>query len=388
MIRDEDVRELERPAARPLHPPALLDGRTAAIVSVASAFPDTAYSQQEIGQLLGLRGRVVQKLLQAPHIRKRHLYLPAADAATGRLRPETPADLHAKFRRGALDIGAAAIRRALDAVGLSPADVDYLLCVTSTGFMVPGLSSLLSRELGFGPRLLRADVVGMGCNAGLNGMNPLVQWVRNNPGRVALLVCCEINSAMYVIDDTPRTGIVNSLFGDGAAAAVLASYAGPGTGPLAAGPAPCVLDFESFCIPEEWAAMRFDWDDNAGKWSFYLDRDIPYVIGFNVRQPLERLLHRHGLDFPDIRHWVLHTGGGAVIDSVKLSLGLAEHDVRHTRSVLRDFGNISSGSFLVSLERLLAEGSVAPGERGVMVTMGPGAQIEAALLQFGPAQAC
>ena len=80
---------------------------------------------------------------------------------------------------------------------------------------------------------------------------------------------------------------------------------------------------------------------------------------------------------------MLHTGGGAVIDSVKLSLGLEEHDVRHTRSVLRDYGNISSGSFLVSLERLLAEGGGSDGDLGVMVTMGPGAQIETALFQFG-----
>ncbi len=129
--------------------------------------------------------------------------------------------------------------------------------------------------------------------------------------------------------------------------------------------------------------MRFDWNQDAGKWSFFLDRDIPYVIGFNIREPLERLLERHELDFAAIKHWVLHTGGGAVIDSVKLSLGLEEHDVRHTRSVLRDYGNISSGSFLVSLERLLAEGGVSPGDRGVMVTMGPGAQIETALLEFG-----
>ncbi len=317
--------------------------------------------------------------------------------------PESAADLHAKFRNGALDIGSRAIGDALDAASLSPADVGYMLCVTSSGFMVPGLSSLFSRELGFDRNLLRADVVGMGCNAGLNGLNPLVQWVRNHPGQVALLVCCEINSAMYVLDETPRTGIVNSLFGDGAAAAVLTGYAGNGTGSMASqtlssqtlapgslpsGPAPCVLDFESFCIPEQWAAMRFDWNDDAGKWSFYLDRDIPYVIGFNVREPVERLLQRNGLDFSAIKHWVLHTGGGAVIDSVKLSLGLAEHDVRHTRSVLRDYGNISSGSFLVSLERLLAEGCVSDGDRGVMVTMGPGAQIEAALLRFGQARTC
>jgi 3,5-dihydroxyphenylacetyl-CoA synthase len=379
---DKDIRRLDSLDVRAIRRPARIRERSAAIASVGSAFPATAYSQEEIGVLLGLENRIVKKLLRAPHIQKRHLYLPGADSRTGRLFPESPADLHAKFRAGALEIGSRAIRNALDAAYLSTADVGYLLCVTSSGFMVPGLSSLFSRELGFDPRLLRADVVGMGCNAGLNGLNPLVQWVENHPGHVALLVCCEINSAVYVHDETLRTGIVNSIFGDGAAAAVLASYAEDGSGPLSSGLVPYVTDFESFCIPEQWAAMRFDWNDDAGKWSFYLDRDIPHVIGVNVRKPLERLLERNGLDFAAIRHWVLHTGGGAVIDSVKLSLGLQEHDVRHTRSVLRDYGNISSGSFLVSLERLLAEGSAAPGDLGVMVTMGPGAQIEAALLEF------
>jgi polyketide synthase Type III len=373
MIRHEDLRGLGSP---------LLLEKTAVIASVGSAFPETAYSQEEIGRLLGLENRIAKRLLNAPHIRKRHLYLPAIDNSTGRVAPESAADLHAKFRHGALEIGSRAISNALDAASLAPADVGYLLCVTSTGFMVPGLSALFSRELGFNRGLLRADVVGMGCNAGLNGLNPLAQWVQNHPGKVALLVCCEINSAMYVLDETPRTGIVNSLFGDGAAAAVLTTQA---IGGASSGPLPYVLDFESFCIPEQWAAMRFDWNDEAGKWSFYLDQDIPYVIGFNVHQPLARLLERNGLAFSAIKHWVLHTGGGAVIDAIKLNLGLDEHDVRHTRSVLRDYGNISSGSFLVSLERLLAEDQAAAGDLGVMVTMGPGAQIEAALFRFGEA---
>jgi len=350
---------------------------SATVAAVGSAFPPDSYSQDEIGDRLGLRHPAVRKLLGAPHIRKRHLYLPPPDPHTGRIPDEPAARLHAKFRRGALEIGGQAIGKALSGAGLSPPDVDHLVCVTSTGFLVPGLSSLLSRELGFSTRLVRSDVVGMGCNAGLNGMNPLVQWVRTHPGRVGLLVCCEINSAMYVVDDTPRTGIVNSLFGDGAAAAVLVA-----SSDRPSGPGPRVLDFESFCLPDHWAAMRFDWDDDAGKWSFFLDRAIPQVIGFHVREPLIRLLERTGLGLGAIRHWVLHTGGGAVIDAVKQRLGLTERDVRHTRSVLRDYGNISSGSFLVSLQRLLAEGSAAPGEYGVLVTMGPGAQIETALIQF------
>lgn len=327
--------------------------------------------------LLGLRNRVVRKLLGAPHIRKRHLFLPPPDPVTGRIPDESPAELHEKFRRGALEIGARAIGKALSGAGLTPADVGHLVCVTSTGFLVPGLSSLFSRELGFPARLVRSDVVGMGCNAGLNGMNPLVQWARTHPGRVGLLVCCEINSAMYVVDDTTRTGIVNSLFGDGAAAAVLVA-----DGNRPGGPEPRVLDFESFCLPEQWRAMRFDLDAAAGKWSFHLAPEIPWVIGAHVREPLARLLERNRIGFGAVRHWVFHTGGGAVIDSVRAGLGLSERDMRHTRSVLRDYGNISSGSFLVSLERLLAEGSVLPGDYGVLVTMGPGAQIETALIQF------
>jgi polyketide synthase Type III len=383
MIRDDRAVNLDSIDAHSNHSLASSRERAAVIASVASAFPSPSYSQDEIEALLGPENRAVKKLLRSPHIQKRHLYLPGKDPLTGRLLPESPADLHVKFRDGALEIGSRAITDALDAVSMSPADVDYLMCVTSSGFMMPGLSSLFSRELGFSRNLLRGDIVGMGCNAGLNGLNPVAQWARNHPGRVGLLVCCEINSAIYVVDETPRTGIVNSLFGDGAAAAVLTSYAGNGAGFRPLRPLPRVLDFESFCIPEQWAAMRFDWNDDAGKWSFYLDRDIPYVIGFNVREPLERLLTRNDLDFSVIGHWVLHTGGGAVIDSVKLSLGLEEHDVRHTRSVLRDYGNISSGSFLVSLERLLAEGCASPGDLGVMVTMGPGAQIETALVEFG-----
>ena len=383
MMRNGHVLTRDSIHSHSLRSPAVVREGAAAIASVGSAFPDASYSQDEVGELLGLENRVVKRLLSAPHIHKRHLYLPQKDARTGRAHAESAVDLHNKFRAGALDIGARAIRNALDAASLSPADVDYLVCVTSSGFMVPGLSSLLSRELGFDRRLRRADVVGMGCNAGLNGMNPLVQWTRNHPGQVALLLCCEINSAMYIADDTVRTGIVNSLFGDGAAAAVLTGHDGRGNGRLPVGPVPFVLDFESYCIPEQWAAMRFDWNDDAGKWSFYLDRDIPYVVGFNVREPVSRLLERNGLDISDVDHWIMHTGGGAVIDSVKLGLSLEEHDVRHTRSVLRDYGNISSGSFLVSMERLIAEGCASVGDRAVMVTMGPGAQIEAALVQFG-----
>lgn len=78
----------------------------------------------------------------------------------------------------------------------------------------------------------------------------------------------------------------------------------------------------------------------------------------------------------------MHSGGKKVIDAVRVNLGLTRHDVRHTTGVLRDYGNLSSSSFLFSYERLLTERVTRAGEYGVLMTMGPGSTIETALVQW------
>ena len=45
-------------------------------------------------------------------------------------------------------------------------------------------------------------------------------------------------------------------------------------------------------------------------------------------------------------------------------------------------GNLGSGSFLFSYQRLMGEGCVRPGDRCIMMTMGPGSTIETALLHW------
>jgi predicted naringenin-chalcone synthase len=67
---------------------------------------------------------------------------------------------------------------------------------------------------------------------------------------------------------------------------------------------------------------------------------------------------------------------------VQVNLGLTRHDLRHTLGVLRDLGNLSSGSFLFSYERLLAEEIAVPGDYGVLMAMGPGSSIEALLTRW------
>ena len=128
--------------------------------------------------------------------------------------------------------------------------------------------------------------------------------------------------------------------------------------------------------------MRYNWAPEHGKFSFYLDRDVPYVLGIHAETPIDGLLERNGLKRRDIDHWIVHSGGKKVIDAIKYNIGITEYDVRHTVGILRQFGNLGSGSFLFSYQRLLREGKIQPGDRAVMMTMGPGSTFETALLEW------
>lgn len=344
------------------------------LLSVATGNPGKMYRQQELLDLFGVTDKKISKIFSNSHISTRFLSLGTPDDS-GRLGDESGLELYNKHREQAIAAGKRVITQALEHAGLQPSDIDYIACVTSTGFLCPSLSALLIREVGLRQDVHRLDVVGMGCNAGLNGMQPLINFCRLNQDRRALLVCAEICSAAYVFDMSMRTAVVNSLFGDGVAAAVFGS-----TKASVHEIAPEILGFTSHMMHEHIDAMRFDYEE--GKYSFYLDRDIPYVIGNNVEKPVNALLSKFGLQKHNIKHWIVHSGGRKVIDAIKFNLGLSPHALRHTEGVLKDLGNLSSGSFLFSHQRLIHEDVARRGDYAVMMTMGPGATIECCLARF------
>jgi 3,5-dihydroxyphenylacetyl-CoA synthase len=352
--------------------------RTPRIVGVGTAVSGESYSQQEILDAFRITDPKVCSVFLNSAIQRRYLSLPPQlDDGTRAI--EAQGDLLGKHKSLAVDMGARAIDACLKSAGATVDDIGHLCCVTSTGFLTPGLTALLIREMGIAPGCSRVDVVGMGCNAGLNALGVTSAWSAAHPEQVAILVCAEACSAAYAFDSTMRTAVVNSLFGDGAAAIALIGEDLP-----AGAGRPRILTFASHIITDAVGAMRYDWDSVQGKFSFFLDPDIPYVVGAHAELVIDRLLAGTGLRRGDISHWLVHSGGKKVIDAVRVNLGLTRYDVRHTTGVLRDYGNLSSGSFLFSYERLLRESVTTPGEYGVLMTMGPGSTIETALIQWLP----
>ena len=344
------------------------------ILSIGISTPESRYTQKEIAVMMGVETPKALRFFEHEHIKTRHLILPHSKNSQ-KYDEESPAKLREKFLTHSVALIEKALTHALEEAHLKKTDIDYLTVVTSTGFVVPGLSALVIENLKLKSSTQRVDIVGMGCNAGLNGLNTVSNWCSAHPEKIGVLICCELCSCIYSIEDNENAAIVNSLFGDGVAVSILKASA-ENNGKAS------VLDFESHVIPNSLPYLRFDFNEEKNKNSFYVDKKTPPTLAQDIELPFNRLIERNHLKLSDIKHWVVHSGGSAILDAIEQKLRLDHKAFRHTRHVLRHYGNISSGSFLFSYRELMQEKVVKPGEYGMMITMGPGLTIEMALIKW------
>jgi alkylresorcinol/alkylpyrone synthase len=88
-----------------------------------------------------------------------------------------------------------------------------------------------------------------------------------------------------------------------------------------------------------------------------------------------------GLTTRDIRRWVAHPGGPAVIDALEQGLELPPGTLDHSRDCLKRMGNLSSVSVLTLLEEALDDPE-QPSGSGLLLAMGPGFGAELVLLAW------
>jgi len=348
-----------------------------AVLSVATATPPQRYSQEEIYALACrysefYRSPRIRQIFMNSDIDFRHLYFDL-QAFAG---IESTDELHARYRKGAVEIGIEAIDRCLENARLSPRDVDFVVGVSCTGYLCPGLSSLYIKELGFRNNVQRADLLGMGCAGAMPGLQRAYDFVRAYPEKKALVVAVEICSACYYVDDSLETVVGNAICGDGAAAVVV--------GMSEDDRYPKIVGFETHLEPSYIHTVGFE--QKEGKLRIILSKDIRDVAGKLARILIDALLSTHHLTTRDITHWILHSGGRKVIDGVQREMRLTDEQVQASKSVLKNFGNMSSPTVLFVLAETLSGNNSTPapkaGDTGVMLAMGPGLAIEGALLRW------
>jgi predicted naringenin-chalcone synthase len=99
-----------------------------------------------------------------------------------------------------------------------------------------------------------------------------------------------------------------------------------------------------------------------------------------VGEVVKAVLETAGLEMKDISHWAFHGGGDSVINSIQEELGLDDAHLQPTRSVLSNYGNMSSPSALFALRKILDNG-VDEGDLCMLVAFGAGLSAHAYLMR-------
>ena len=131
---------------------------------------------------------------------------------------------NAAYLEGASQLFFDAAKRALDAAGVSAADVDTVVTVSSTGIATPSLEARVAGRIGFRPDVERVPVFGLGCAGGVSGISIGTRLAQSRPGSLVLVVAVELCTLAFRLDKLTKENIVaTALFGDGAAACLLRS---------------------------------------------------------------------------------------------------------------------------------------------------------------------
>ncbi len=282
-----------------------------------------------------------------------------------------------RFITEALPLGKEALSAALGSAGLRPDDLGMLVVASCTGYATPGLNVLLARDLGMRPDLRSLMLGHMGCYAAIPGLGAAADYVAVHR-RPAMLLCLELTSLHLqpaleishpLAPEAVQQMVVHALFGDAAVAVVVAPE--PEAGFLE------VVDVAA--VTDTAAADMMTWDVTDLGFAMGLSREVPDVLARHVRPAAEQLLTRHGLGLSDVEGWVVHPGGPRILEAVSEALGLAPEVTQVSRDVLREYGNCSSSTVLLILERV--RNQVSRGGYVVALAFGPGLTLYATLLR-------
>jgi alkylresorcinol/alkylpyrone synthase len=288
---------------------------------------------------------------------------------------ETQNDRYAEIAR---QVGIDLARRALAAAEIAPRDVDVIVSVSCTGFMIPAVDAYVADALGMGPCLVRLPITESGCAGGVVGLARARDYLAAPPRAVALVLALEFASLTFQRwDRSPPNVVSTAIFGDGGAAVILVGSEHP----RAATPGLVrVADAGSLFFPGTTHLMGFHLRNHGLQ--IVLDRELAPFVRRKVEGGVRSFLETRGLTRADISRWILHPGGRRIIEVMSERLGLGPEDLAPTEAVLAEHGNMSSVTILFVLDEMIRNGPPLPGKWGLLGAFGPGFGAEFALLEF------
>ncbi|MGB7541255.1 MAG: beta-ketoacyl-ACP synthase III [Burkholderiales bacterium] len=266
------------------------------------------------------------------------------------------------------DLGAEAGRRALDAAGVTPGEVDLIIVATATpDYIFPSTACIMQAKLGI--KGCAAFDVQAVCSGFVYALAIADKFIRSGQHRCALVVGAEVYSR--ILDWSDRGTAV--LFGDGAGAVVLKAASKPG-----------ILASALHADGSHAGILSVPGNVCGGKiiGSPFLRMDGQAVFKFAVKvldEVARETLAQCGLTIADIDWIIPHQANVRILEATAKKLGL---DLSKLIITVDRHGNTSAASVPLALDVAIRDGRVKSGHKVMLQAVGGGFTWGAAMVQM------
>jgi predicted naringenin-chalcone synthase len=275
--------------------------------------------------------------------------------------PDTAARMK-KFETFAPALAVEAVEKLL--AGEDRSRITHVIVTSCTGLSAPGIDLALIERCGLKPSVERTMVGFMGCYAAINALKLARHIVRSEPKSRVLAVNLEL-CTLHLQETINLEEILSFLlFADGCAAAL-----------VTADPAGVeISSFKAALVPDTREMIR--WHIGRQGFDMILSGGVPGAIRSALTNSRDDILGGAN----DIELWAVHPGGRTVLDAVEEAFMLGATALSASRSVLNDYGNMSSGTVMFVLDRIMR--AAGKGQRGCAMSFGPGLVAETMMFRM------
>jgi 3-oxoacyl-[acyl-carrier-protein] synthase-3 len=278
--------------------------------------------------------------------------------------------------QAASDLGVPAAEAALADAGLAAADLDLIICATTTPDMLfPATACLIGDRIG--ARRAGAFDLLAACSSFVHGVISAAQAIEAGIARHVLVVGAEVLSKL--VDWTDRTTCV--LIGDGAGAVVIGpSQAGGGVLASVMGADGSAGDMLKLPAPGSRIPASAEMIAR-GLHRARMDGQAVFKLAVRtVPEAIARVVRGAGLRLDEIDWFVPHQANQRIIEAVARAAGLP---LERFIVTIERYGNTSSASIPISLWEARRDGRLQDGNRLVLVAFGGGFTWSACALTWG-----
>ena len=280
----------------------------------------------------------------------------------------TPLDTRMKlYKQEALPLSLKAAQNCLNAMDKA-VNITHLITVSCTGMSAPGLDLELVEALGLSPNIFRTSVNFMGCYAGIHALKLGKMICDSTAAANVLIVATELCTLHFQQEYTLDNAASSLLFADGSAALLMSND-------KSKKPVASIDNFYSTIATKGKGDMA--WEISSKGFLMTLSGYVPQLIEEDIAALGSDALKESKLDRKDVKHWCLHPGGKRIVDAIQKQLSLSDDEVKDSREVLHQYGNMSSATIFFVLKEICDKAKENEASSPLLgVAFGPGLTME------------